>query len=342
MEELGPIHALIFDDTGLPKKGKHSVGVANQYCGVLGKNHNCQVSVTISLANHAASLPVAHRLYLPKSWTSDRARCDKAHVPADVEFTPKWEIALGLLDNLRAEDVALPKGTALADAGYGDVYEFRKGLTDRGYRYAVGISKTTQVWAPGTQPQPQPYSGFGRPPTGLYRSGENMPLSAYEMACSIPDDAWQDVTWREGSKGAMSGRFAAVRVRPARRNRRKDVLLPHEWLLIEWDKGDEEPTKYWLSTEPEDISWARLVKVAKLRWRIERDYQELKQEVGFGDYQGRGWRGYHHHHTLAIAAYAFLLVERARLFPPGNPLRPALRLPPLPHAFQPRGASYPH
>lgn len=341
IEKHGPIEATLFDDTGMPKKGKHSVGVANQYCGVLGKNHNCQVSATISLANESASIPVAHQLYLPKSWTEDRARCDKVGVPKEVGFARKWEISLALLDELLAEDPDIPRGTALGDAAFGDCFEFRDGLTTRGYRYALGVSKTAAVWAPGQVPRPVVYSGKGRPAEGLRRTDDNQPVTALEVARSLSEEQWGTVTWRRGTKGEMTSRFAAVRVRPARREGNQDRLLDEEWLLIEWPSTEDAPTKYWLSTEPDEIPIARLVYLAKLRCRIERDYQELKQEVGFGDYQGRGWRGYHHHHTLAVAAYVFLLAERTRLSPPHAPTAPAVHVAPLPRDFRPRGAPDP-
>lgn len=338
----GPIDAWIIDDTGMPKKGEHSVGVANQYCGVLGKNHNCQVSVSVSLANDSASLPVAHRLYLPRSWADDAERRRKAKVPEDVAFARKWEIALSLVDGLLAEEAATPRGTVLADPGYGDCFDFRQGLTERGLSYVVGVSRTMLVWPRGKTPQPPAAaSGKGRPPKRLRRTKEHQPVTACELACALPEDAWRTVTWRQGTDGDMTSRFAAVRVRPRRGDRKHERLLPEQWLLIEWPQGQDAPAKYWLSTLPADTSPSDLVRTAKLRWRIERDYQELKQEVGFGDYQGRGWRGFHHHLTLCVAAYAFLLAERARLSPPHAQAEPPVEVPALPPGFRPRGAPGP-
>ncbi len=340
VEGHGPIEAWIIDDTGMPKKGKFSVGVANQYCGVLGKNHNCQVLVTLSLANETASLPMAHQLYLPESWANDLPRRRKAKVPDEVQFAKKWEIALDLIDRSLAAERAIPRGTVLADPGYGDCFLFRSGLTDRGLTYIVGVSKTTHVWRPGEEPLPPlPYSGKGRPPKGFRRTKEHRPVTANELAHALPEDAWHAVTWRQGTQGDQTSRFAAVRVRLGRRDGRSDLLLPEQWLLIEWPEDDTEPTKYWLSTEREDLPLAELVRRAKLRWRIERDYQELKQEVGLGDYQGRGWVGFHHHVTLCIAAYGFLLAERARIPPPQHGRESAVNVPPLPQGFRPRGSS---
>jgi len=340
MERHGPVEALIVDDTSIPKKGKHSVGVANQYCGVLGKNHNCQVAVSVSVANQSASLPVAHRLYLPKSWASDSERRRKTKVPDDVGFATKWQIALSLIDDLlRDEEAKVPRECVLADAGYGDCLEFREGLTQRGLTYVVGVSKTTTVWPPGTGPLPAPpYSGRGRPPTRPRRNKEQQPTNALDLARSLPEQAWQTVAWRGGSDGDKSGRFAALRVRPAHVKRERKGALPEQWLLVEWPQGDDEPAKYWLSTQPADIALDDLVRKAKLRWQIERDYQELKQEVGFGHYEGRGWRGFHHHLTLCIAAYAFVLAERARLSPPDPRRAPPVEVPPLPRGFRPRGS----
>ena len=341
MEEHGAIDAWIIDDTGLPKKGRHSVGVANQYCGVLGKNHNCQVSVSVSLANADTSLPVAHRLYLPKSWTEDPERRRKAKVPDDVGFATKPEIALALVDGLLEEEPVVPHGTVLADPGYGDSFKFRQGLTERSLNYVAGVSGTVSVWPPGEAPlPPAPRSGRGgRPQTRLQRTTEHHPVSAKELATSLPVDSWATVAWREGSKGDKLGRFAAVRVRPAHREDRRTEPHPEQWLLIEWPEGEKVPAKYWLSTEDEGISLRDLALKAKQRWRIERDYQDLKQEVGFGHYEGRGWRGFHHHTTLCIAAFAFLLAERARLSPPDLAAPPPVAVPALPEGHRPRGAA---
>jgi len=344
MVRHGAIEAWIIDDTGIPKKGQHSVGVANQYCGVLGKNHNCQVSVSVSVANDETSLPVAHRLYLPKAWVEDAHRRKKTKVPDDIGFATKPEIALTLVDGLLDEEPEVPRGTVLADPGYGDSFAFRQGLTNRGLPYVVGVSETISVWAPGKEPlPPSPQSGRrgGRPQTRVQRTDKHHPMSAKKLALSLPATAWQTVTWREGTDGDKTSRFARLRVRPAHDDRKRSEPHPEEWLLFEWPEGAAAPAKYWLSTEDKDISLKELVRKAKLRWRIERDYQELKQEVGFGDYQGRGWRGFHHHITLCIAAYAFLLAERAGLSPRKPRLQPPVEVPPLPRGFRPRGSPRP-
>lgn len=335
MERHGPIQAWIVDDTGFPKKGRHSVGVARQYCGQLGKLDNCQVAVTLSLANDHASLPVACRLYLPEVWADDPVRRAHAGVPADVAFQTKPAIAL---DQIRAAVAAdLPRGLVLSDAGYGNDTRFRDEVSALGLLYALGILSSTMVWPPGLDPQPA--RGKERLPTRRRRDADNRPVSAKDLALSLPNTAFRPVAWREGSKAALSSRFAALRVRPAHRDPRRQTPRPPEWLLIEWPAGEDEPSKYWLSTLPADTPLEDLVAAAKGRWRIERDYQELKQELGLGHYEGRGWRGFHHHATLCIAAYGFLVAERS-LFPPDTRFRRhRLKAPAIPKDYQPRGAA---
>ena len=302
-------HYWIIDDTGFPKKGKHSVGVARQYCGQLGKQDNCQVAVSLSLASELGSIPIAYQLYLPKEWASDLARRAKAGVPDDLTFATKPEIALAQLRQALTTDV--PAGVVLADAGYGDDTGFRDGITELGLLYAVGIRPATTVWAPGTAPlPPKAWSGRGIRPTRLRREAGNEPVAVKALALSLPPQVYRTITWREGSNAYLSSRFAALRVRPAHRDYRGTEMRPEEWLLIEWPEGDAEPLKYFLSTAPHDATIEQLVFVTKMRWRIERDYQELKQEFGLGHYEGRGWQGFHHHATLCIAAYGFLIAER--------------------------------
>jgi len=335
LERHAPVGAWIVDDTAIPKKGKHSVGVTRQYCGVRGKQDNCQVAVSVSLANRTMSVPAAWRLYLPEGWAADPERRAAAGIPDEVGFRKKWQIALEEIDELLAED--LPPAPVVADAGYGDATEFREGLTHRGFSYALGIKSATSVWSPGQQPlPPKHYSGVGRPPTSLRRDEEHRPVSVKALALSLPKRTWATVRWREGTKGTMRSRFAALRVRPAHRDELRTEPRPVEWLLVEWPHGAPEPTKYWLSTVPEDVELDTLVSLAKIRWRIERDYQELKDELGLDHYEGRGWRGFHHHGTLCIAAYCFLAAERGRLFPP----QPVAFLQPasLPRGFVPRGS----
>jgi SRSO17 transposase len=331
IEKDGPIEAWIIDDTAFPKQGKHSVGVHHQYCGQLGKQANCQVAVSLSIANHAASLPVAYRLYLPQDWTKDRARRKQAGVPKQIKFKTKPEIAL---EQIRwACEAGLPRGVALMDVAYGNDSRLRAGMTELEVPYVAGILPNTLMWRPGTGPR-----RMDKPLNNTGRRDEPDLISAKEVALGLPKQAWRTVTWREGSADQLSSRFARVRVRVGYNKLIPEKLSP-EWLLIEWPESEKEPTKYWLSTLPEDVSFQRLVDFAKLRWRIERDYQELKQEVGLGHFEGRGWRGFHHHATLCIAAYGFLIAERATIPPSGPRCTAIFPTPMLPDNYRPRGST---
>lgn len=335
LERHAPVSAWVVDDTGMPKKGHHSAGVAGQYCGVLGKQANCQVAVTVALVNRTMSVPAAWRLYLPEQWIQDAERRAQAGIPREIAFRTKWQIALDEIDALLTED--LPPAPVVADAGFGANTQFREALTDRGFSYAVGITSETSVWPPGAAPlPPRPHTGRGRPPTRVRRDAEHQPVSARELAELVPKHAWKTVRWREGTKGTMASRFAAQRVRPAHRDGLRSAPRAVEWILIEWPAREPHPTKYWLSTVPEDVALTELVSLAKIRWRIERDYQELKDELGLDHYEGRGWRGFHHHGVICMAAYCFLAAERGRLSPPQAIayLKPVA----LPKGFAPRGS----
>jgi len=338
LERHGPIEAWIIDDTGLPKKGRHSVGVGRQYCGQLGKQDNCQVAVSLSIANHHASLPVAYRLYLPEDWVADGERRCKAGVPKEISFKTKPEIAL---EQLRwACEAGIARGVVLTDAGYGCNTNLRTGISALALHYVAGILSQTSVWVSGTGPlPPKKWSGRGRRPKLVRRDDKHQPVSVKELALGLPKRAWRTIKWREGAAEWLSSRFARVRVRAAHHDYKLTDSRPEEWLLIEWPKGEKEPTKYWLSTLPKDITFRALVDLTKLRWRIERDYQELKQEVGLGHYEGRGWRGFHHHATLCIAAYGFLVSERETI-PPSGPAS-ATFFPELtvPDGYRPRGTA---
>ncbi len=253
IEQHGAINAWIVDDTGFPKKGTHSVGVARQYCGQLGKQDNCQVAVSLSVANDHASLPIAYQLYLPEAWADDPARRRKAGVPDDIAFQTKPQIALG---QIRAALLAgVPSAVVLADAGYGVDTEFRDGITELGLRYVVGIQSSTTLWPPGQAPlPPKPWSGRGRRPTRLRYDETHQPVSAKDLALGLPNKAFRRVTWREGSNTKLASRFAAVRVRPAQGDTSRCEPRAEEWCLIEWPKGEAEPTKYWFSTLPADTS----------------------------------------------------------------------------------------
>jgi SRSO17 transposase len=319
MTRRGPIEAWIIDDTGFPKKGTHSVGVHHQYCGQLGKQANCQVAVTLSIANHHASLPIAYRLYLPREWSDDAARRKRAHVPASIRFKTKPQIAL---EQIRAAlKAGVAPGVVLMDASYGNNSKLRQDLTGLGLSYVAAIMPTTKV---------RPVRGDDpKPPR----------VSVEALALSLPKRAWRTVTWREGTNVKLRSRFTRVRVRAA--PIRGEARFAEETLLIEWPKGETAPTKYWLTTVDPGMSLRRLVDLAKMRWRIERDYEDLKQEIGLGHYEGRGWPGFHHHGTLAIAAYGFLISERERI-PPSRPRSAApIEKSPLPSGYRPRGAPDP-
>ena len=338
IEQHGAISAWIIDDTGFPKKGTHSVGVARQYCGQLGKQDNCQVAVSLSIANDHASLPVAYRMYLPESWADDMGRREKVGVPADVQFKTKPEIALEQI--AWAAAAGLPRGVGLFDAGYGAEARFRSGVSALGLRYVAGVKSTNTVWAPGTNALPPPaWSGRGRRPRRPVRDDAHKPVSVEDLALDLPADEWREISWRQGTNEKLTGRFARVRVRSAHDRDVATEKIPEEWLLIEWPPDEAKPTKYWLSTLKSNVTFQHLVRMTKLRWRIERDYLELKQEIGLGHFEGRGWRGFHHHATLCIAAYGFLVTERAG-FPPCEALSPGLfETPRIPEDYRPRGAA---
>ena len=337
--------AWIVDDTGFPKKGRHSVGVARQYCGQVGKQENCRIAVSVSLATEQASLPVGYQLYLPEDWAGDADRRQKAGVPEEIRFQTKQAIALDQIRSLCKEGVE--RGVVLADAAYGNDQGFREELEKLEMTYAVGIQSSSTVWPPGTAPlPPKARKTAGRPAQLLRRDQHHQPLSVKDLALCLSPGDLRRISWREGTRGTMHSRFACLRVRVAHRDIWRKEPHPQQWLLIEWPREEKEPTKYWLSNLPASIPLRRLVLLAKQRWIIERDYQELKQELGLGHFEGRGWRGFHHHASMCIAAYGFLVQQRC-LFPPpqGESLPTAdLRLP-LPRSqagYTPRGAAGSH
>ncbi len=314
IERHGPIEAWIIDDTSFPKHGCHSVGVTHQYCGQLGKQENCQVVVSLSLANHYASLPVAYRLYLPKGWAEDWKRRRKAGIPDEIDFQTKPKMALDQLAWACA--AGLPRGVVLMDQAYGTDAALRRGARQLGLDYSAAVPARTLVER---------------------GKGSRGKMTAQTLALGLPKRAWQTITWREGSAEPLRSRFARVRVRA--RGEGCTPNEPEEWLLIEWPKGETAPTKFWLSTLPTNMAFDRLVDITMMRWRIERDYQELKQEVGLGHFEGRGWRGFHHHATMCIAAYGFLISERGAIPPSEGRSEILLPQPALPAGWRPRGAA---
>jgi len=328
----GAISAWIIDDTGFPKKGKHSVGVARQYCGQLGKQDNCQVAVSLSIANDHASLPVAYRLYLPQSWANDPARRKKTGVPEDIEFKTKPQIAL---EQIRwACEVGLPRGVVIVDAGYGVEAKFRSEISALKLKYVAGVKATNTVWAPDMFASPQAAKS-------RREHKESTPINVEKLALALPQSSWRTIRWRDGTNEVLSSRFARIRVRSAHDRAAKEKVF-EEWLLIEWPPDEKAPTKFWLSTLGANVTFTHLVRTAKLRWRIERDYLELKQEIGLGHFEGRGWRGFHHHATLSIAAYAFLVAERAGFPPSQARCGTIVEVPAVPQDYRPRGAANPY
>jgi SRSO17 transposase len=319
IERHGPIEVWIIDDTSFPKHGRHSVGVHHQYCGQLGKQANCQVAVTLSIANHDASVPIAYRLYLPQEWAQDPARRKKARVPKAITFETKPQIALEQIRKACAAGV--PRGVVLLDASYGSNSALRTGISQLGLKYVAAVTAHVKVQKISKRGAPQPR------------------LSVKQLALGLPKHAWRTVTWREGTNDLLRSRFARVRVRtsPTRGRRGR----PEETLLIEWPEGEAGPTKFWLATVDENISFGALVDLAKMRWRIERDYQELKQETGLGHYEGRSWPGFHHHGTLCIAAYGFLISEQELIPPSASHTARMLEKPAIPDSYRPRGAADP-
>jgi SRSO17 transposase len=322
-QEIRP-DAYVLDDTGFPKKGKYSVGVSRQYSGTLGRVDNCQVAPSLHVASDEGSGCIGMRLYLPEEWASDIKRRRLAGVPEEVVFKRKWELALDLLDEALA--AGLPRRVVLADAGYGDSTEFRDGLTERGCNYVVGVSGIRLVWPPGSNPRPpKKPAGAGRPPS-QHRDGNRKPKSLTEMAETLE---YRKYNCPDGKGGTKEGYFAFARVRSAERRTKGRPPSNELWLISEWRPGNNE-RKFYFSDLPATVTRRELVRLVKLRWRVERDYQELKAEVGLDHFEGRTWRGFHHHVTLCAAAHGFLAIQR-RLFPPEDlPMDPTHGAPPNP------------
>jgi SRSO17 transposase len=292
----------VIDDTGLPKDGRFSPGVAHQYCGALGKTANCQVIVSVNAATDRASCPLGWRLFLPEAWDQDAGRRVKAKIPDDVRHVPKWQLALDIVDELIAW--GLQRRVVQADGGYGDITAFRLGLEERDLEYVVQVKGTTSAQPSDAVPVVPIYQGMGRPPVARY---PDKPQRLRDLALTAGQQSARAVGWREGDRGPLSSSFIALRVRPANEAQRQDDgMLPACWLLAEWPEGKDEPVKYWLSNLPADTPLVTLVQFAKLRWRVEHDYRELKQCLGLDHYEGRTYRGLQHHLTCVTIAHAFL------------------------------------
>jgi SRSO17 transposase len=301
--------AWILDDTGFPKKGEHSVGVARQYSGTLGKTANCQVAVSLHRTDARGSSPLGFRLYLPKEWTEDPARCRAAGVPEEVAFQPNWRLALALIDQTLGWALEKPP-VVLADSAYGDVTAFRDELAKRDLAYAVGISKSLAVWPEPPGGAVPEWNGQGRP-TRCLRFGDKKPVSVKSLA-QAHEKRFRTVTWREGSKGKLHSRFWATRVQTAHDWNHGQAPGPEVWLLVEWPAGEPEPAKYYLCDLPKSMSLRQLVATARGRWRVEQDYQQMKEELGLDHFEGRSWTGWHHHVTLVMLAHLFLRLEQKR------------------------------
>ena len=300
--------AWVVDDTGFPKAGRCSVGVARQYSGTLGKVANCQIGVSVNAVTDHASCPIDWRLFLPEEWDADAERRAGAHLPAAERHRPKWRLALEMLDELRGWGLEPPP--IVCDSAYGEITEFRLGLEQRELDYVVEVKGQTSAYAENVRPEQPSYQGQGRPPTLRYRE---KPSSLRQLALAAGATSLREVAWREGSRGRkLRSRFLALRVRPAnvRLRRQSEGELPVRWLLVEWPQEAEQPTKYWLSNLPAETSLTELVQLAKLRWRVEHDYRELKDALGLDHFEGRSFRGWHHHVTLVSVAHAFLTLER--------------------------------
>jgi len=304
VEALQPVAAWIVDDTGFPKKGTHSVGVARQYSGTLGKIGNCQVAVSLHYATDDAAMPLDFALYLPEEWLEQERRRE-AGIPQHVTFHPKWELALTLIDRALAWEV--PRGVITADAGYGNITEFRAALVERQLLYMVGIQNTTSVWVDAGNLIVPSLGRRGRPRCRPLDTGA--PRSVAEVSQGLSQDHWQRVTWREGTKGPMTSRFAAIRVLPSHSFQHGGGKERTLWLLTEWPEEEEVPTKFWLANLPEGASLISLVRLAKIRWWIEQGYQQLKDELGLDHYEGRTWQGWNHHVTMTMLAFGFLTLE---------------------------------
>jgi SRSO17 transposase len=313
--ELGPT-AWAVDDTSFPKDGEHSVGVQRQYCGTLGKTANCQLGVSVNAVTEQASCPLDWRLFLPESWEADARRRAACHLPDSVHHRPKWQLVLDMVDELGTWGLVPP--VLVADGGYGEVGEFRQGLDDRKLGYVVQVKADTSAYPEQTRPTVAPYAGRGRRPRPRYR---DKPPSLKQLALAAGSQAGIELIWRRGSKGLQRSRFLARRVRPAGVTPRRQAAaradgvgweLPARWLLVEWPANKAEPVKYWLSNLPETTPLVELVRLGKLRWRVEQDYRELKGALGLDHFEGRSFKGWHHHVSLVSAAHGFLTLERLR------------------------------
>ena len=299
ISEHSPVEAWIVDDTGMLKQGTHSVGVQRQYTGSAGKVTNCQITVSLSVATRDDHAPIDFELYMPRSWTDDKKRRRAARVPESLEFRTKPQLAMDMIR--RAVKAKVPRGVVLADSAYGSAVEFRDGVRDLGLHFAVGVDPQTTVWLLDADSKRADGTAAVR-----------------DIAVALDElGEFRRCTWREGTKKDLSARFAARRVIPAY----EDASLPPEareelWLLIEWRDGEAEPANYFLSSLPKRMTKKQLIRIVMQRWRTERIYEDLKGELGFDHFEGRSFPGWHHHVSVVLCCYAFVIAERVRHFPP--------------------------
>jgi len=299
ISEHSPIEAWIVDDTGMLKQGNHSVGVQRQYTGSAGKVTNCQIAVSLSVATRDDHAPIDFELYMPRSWTDDSKRRRSARVPGSLEFKTKPQLALDMMR--RAAKAKVPRGVVLADAAYGSSVEFRAGARDLGLHFAVGVDPKTSVWLLDAD-----------------STRSDGSVSVKEVAIALEEAGeFRRCTWRQGTKTDLSARFAARRVVPAF----EEASLPADdreelWLLVEWRDGETEPSNYFLSSLPKRMTKKQLIRIVMQRWRTERVYEDLKGELGFDHFEGRSFPGWHHHISVVMCCYAFVIAERVRHFPP--------------------------
>jgi len=299
MSAREPVTTWIIDDTGFLKQGTHSVGVQRQYTGTAGKVTNCQIGVTLSIATRSAHVPIDAELYLPESWAKDPVRRAECKIPDEVRFKTKHELALDMVT--RAVEDGVPGDVLLSDSAYGDSHDFREAVSVLGLDYALGIHATTSVWL-----------------VDRANRRRGPPQSARVVARSIGRRAFRRVTWRQGTGGKLSSHFALRRVKVAHDDGSEPAAREPLWLLIEWPEGEKEPTKYALTTLPRAMATKQLVRILKERWRTEAVYQEMKGELGLDHFEGRSFRGWHHHLSIVLCCYAFVVGERMRHFPPSQ------------------------
>jgi len=310
MVKRGPIEAWIIDDTGFLKQGAHSVGVKRQYTGSAGKVTNCQIGVSLSVSTRTEHVPIDFELYLPKEWAEDPERRKEARIPEQIRFATKPELALKMVD--QALEDKMPKGVVLADAGYGNNGAFRAGVRARGLNYAVAINASTTVWV-------------------IDRKGGHglVKWTAKEIAKELGKKRFRRTTWREGTSERLSAKFATRRVVVGHDDGQSPSEREEQWLLMEWRDGEGEPAHFYLLTLAKETSRKRMVRLVKERYRTERAYEDLKNELGLDHFEGRRFSGWHHHVSVALSCYAFIAAEKCRAFFPSEgwkgeagPLRP--------------------